>query len=77
MEAISFTQLVVLGMGTVLPILGYFLKGVMDQVKEQEKRLNSLPEKYVAKDDFRVFEDRLFARLDRIETKLDGKPDNI
>lgn len=58
-----------------MTLLTYFLKGVMDTVKDQEKRLNELPEKYVVKDDFRIFEDRLFSRLDRIETKLDSKPD--
>lgn len=74
MQEISFVQLVVFGYGVVLPILGYFLKGVMDQVKEQDRQLNTLHEKYVKKDDFKVFEDRLWLRLDRIEDKLDGKP---
>jgi hypothetical protein len=75
MEAIGFTQLVVWGIGGLVTILTYFLKGVMDQVKEQQKELNNLHEKYVKKDDFKIFEDRLWVRLDRIETKLDSKPD--
>jgi len=73
MESIGFTQLVVWGIGGLVTLLTYFLKGVMDQVKTMEKKLNELPEKYVVKDDFRIFEDSLFTRLDRIETKLDEK----
>jgi len=74
MQEISFLQLVVFGYGVIMPILGYFLKGVMDQVKEQQKELNSLHEKYVKKDDFGSFRDELWKRLDKLEIKLDGKP---
>lgn len=75
MQEISFIQLVVFGYGVVMPILGYFLKGVMDQVKELQKEYNSLHEKYLKKDDFHSFKTELWQRFDRIETKLDGKPD--
>lgn len=74
MQGIEFTQLVVWGIGGLTSVIIYFLKEVMDQVKEQEKALNTLHEKYVKKDDFKIFEDRLWVRLDRIEDKLDGKP---
>lgn len=75
MEAVGFTQLVVWGIGGLVTLLTYFLKGVMDQVKDQQKEINSLHEKYVKKDDFTVFKHELWSRFDRIETKLDGKPD--
>lgn len=77
MESLGFTQLVVWGIGGLVTLLTYFLKGVMDQVHDQQKELNQLHEKYVKKDDFKIFEDRLWARLDRIEVKLDHKPDIV
>jgi hypothetical protein len=75
MQDVSFLQLVTLGYGVVFPILGYFLKDVMNQVKELQKEYNSLHEKYLKKDDFHSFKQELWSRFDRIETKLDGKPD--
>lgn len=74
MQEISFIQLVVFGYGVVMPILGYFLKDVMNQVKELQKEYNSLHEKYLKKDDFSTFKSELWDRFDRIETKLDNKP---
>jgi hypothetical protein len=75
MESVGFTQLVVWGIGGLVTLLTYFLKGVMDQVKDQEKRLNNLHMEYVKRDDFSDFKDELWKRFDRIETKLDSKPD--
>lgn len=75
MPSIDFMQLVVWGMGGLVTLLTYFLRGVMDQVKEQQKDLNTLHERYVKKDDFSSFKQELWTRFDRIETKLDGKPD--
>lgn len=70
MQELSFTQLVVLGYGLIMPVLGYFLKGVMDTVKDQQKELNSLHEKYVKKDDFGSFKQELWNRFDKLETYL-------
>jgi hypothetical protein len=74
MEGISFVQLVVAAMGflgtAVVGVLSYFVRGVMDQVKEQQKELNSLHEKYVKKDDFGTFKTELWNRFDRLEDHL-------
>jgi len=76
MQSIDFQQLVVWGIGGLVTLLTYFLRGVMDQVKDQQKEINSLHEKYVKKDDFSSFKTELWNRFDRIETKLDSKPDS-
>lgn len=76
MENVGFTQLVVWGIGGLVTLLTYFLKGVMDKVNDQEQRLNNLHNQYVKRDDFSSFKDELWKRFDRIETKLDGKPDS-
>lgn len=76
MGNIEFTQLVVWGIGGLVTLITYFLKGVMDQVKDQDKRLNGLHTEYVKRNDFTEFKDELWKRFDRIETKLDDKPNN-
>lgn len=74
MEGITFTQFVVWAIGGLVTLLTYFLRGVMDQQKEHEKHLNNLHEIYQKKEDFRDFQTQLWSRLDRLETKLDTKP---
>jgi hypothetical protein len=74
MDGITFTQLVVWAMGflgtAIVGLLSYFMRGVMDQVKEQQKELNTLHEKYVKKDDFGTFKQELWNRFDRLEDHL-------
>jgi len=70
MEQLNFMSLVVWGIGGLATVLTYFLKGVMEQVKEQQKELNTLHEKYVKKDDFGSFKAELWNRFDRLETHL-------
>ena len=70
MDSVGFTQLVVWGIGGLVTILTYFLKGVMDKVNDQEKRLNNLHKEYVKKDDFSDFKQELWNRFDRLEDHL-------
>ena len=77
MEGIGFVQLVVTAMGflgtAVVGILTYFVRGVMDTVKEHGKELNALHEKYVKKDDFGTFKQELWKRFDRLEDHLQAQ----
>lgn len=77
MEGISMVQLVVTAMGflgtAVVGILTYFVRGVMDTVKEHGKELNGLHEKYVKKDDFGQFKQELWNRFDRLEDHLQAQ----
>lgn len=77
MEGITFTQLIVWAMGGLgtafVGVLTYFVRGVMDQVKEQQKELNGLHEKYVKKDDFGTFKQELWNRFDRLEDHLQAQ----
>lgn len=79
MPQIDFTSFLLYVGGPSLTILttvvAYFLRGVMDQVKEQQKELNTLHEKYVKKDDFGTFKTELWNRFDRLEDQLAKKPD--
>ncbi len=44
-----------------------------DKVKEKHNELAiSLPERYVSKEDFKMFSDRMNDRFDRLEEKIDG-----
>ena len=45
----------------------------VDKIKENYTALAlSLPEKYVSKDDFKMFSERMNDRFDRIEEKIDN-----
>ena len=45
----------------------------IDKIKENYTSLAlSLPEKYVSKDDFKMFSERMNDRFDRIEEKIDN-----
>ena len=71
--ALNFNELVLWGLGGVTMILGYFLKGVMDEVKEHRSELSTLHERYVKKDDFREFKDELWEKLDDLKQQLKDK----
>jgi len=58
---------------------GWMLKIIFDEQKMlrsmYERMRDNLSDNYVRKDDFRDFTKAVFAKLDRIEGKLDGKAD--
>jgi hypothetical protein len=67
-------------------ILGAYLKAAWDSLKTLQEADKNLAEKlshveilvagqYVHKNDFMKLSDALFAKLDKIEDKLDGKAD--
>ena len=72
-SAVNFTQLVVWGSGGLIMILGYFLRGVMDQQKDHATQLNTMHERYVKKDDFKEFKDELWLKLDDLKQQLKDK----
>lgn len=72
--------------GAVSVLFGWILKTVWDAVKDLQKADDELIDKvnkievlvageYVKREDFRSDMDRLFAKLDSIEKKLDSKAD--
>lgn len=67
MESITFSNLVLWGIGGLVTLLTYFVKGTMDMQKDHEKQLNDLHNKYLKKDDFRDFKEELWSRLDDIK----------
>ena len=71
--ALNFSELVLWGLGGVTMILSYFLRGVMDEVKEHRAELSTLHERYVKKDDFREFKDELWEKLDDLKQQLKDK----
>lgn len=62
-----------------LAAIGWFLKTVWGETNQLQNELTRLrehiPQHYVSKEDFKENFDRLFYKLDRIESKLDGKLD--
>ena len=69
-------------------LIGFLLNAVWQAVKDLQKADKDLTEKvskievlvagaYVKKDDFNELSKAIFAKLDRIEDKLDGKVDKV
>ena len=69
-------------------LIGFLLNAVWQAVKDLQKADKELTEKvskievlvagaYVKKDDFNELSKAIFAKLDRIEDKLDGKVDKV
>lgn len=54
---------------------GWVLKRIHSSIDKLDDDIRSLPERYVAKDDFYHHINRLEAKVDRILDKLDGKAD--
>lgn len=67
------------GLGLILAMLGWFAKSLWDAVNELKADLaklrEELPQKYVAKDDFRDTMERIEKMLGKIFDKLDEKVD--
>lgn len=72
-QALNFNELVLWGLGGVTMIIGYFLRGVMDEVKEHRTELATLHERYVKKDDFKEFKEELFSKLDDLKAQIKDK----
>lgn len=75
-----------IALGLIATLGGWVLKSLSDALKElrvkdttMDERINTLavelPTRYVSKDDFQRFEGAIFAKLDRIENKIDQKAD--
>jgi hypothetical protein len=71
MGSISFLEVVVTGIGLIMPIIGYFLKSVLDEVEQHRNTLAALHEVYVKKDDFTELKKDMKEGFNRIEAKLD------
>lgn len=72
-QALNFKELVLWGLGGTTMILGYFLRGAMDEVKEHRTELATLHERYVKKDDFKEFKEELFTKLDELKAQIKEK----
>lgn len=73
-------------LGLVAFFGGIWVRGLSDSMKELKKADTGLVEKvqaiellvagqYVKREELKAFEDALFKKLDRIESKIDGKMD--
>jgi len=73
-------------LGAINVLAGFILKAVWDSVKDLQKADSTLAERvgsievlvvgnYVKREDFSRISDAIFAKLDRIEDKLDAKVD--
>ncbi len=56
----------------VLGVLGWLFRNSLQRITDLEKEIVEIRLTYVHKNDMRDFKDELFARLDRIEDKLNG-----
>lgn len=54
---------------------GWVLKRIYSAIDRLDDDVRSLPERYVAKDDFNKHIDRIETKLDRVLDKLDQKVD--
>ena len=65
--------------GAVIGLFGWLFKQLWDAVQRLKDDLNELevklPEQYLRKDDFSQNLTRIYAILERIEKKVDGKAD--
>lgn len=71
--AITFSQIITIGIGGVVGIITWFLKGTMDEIKEHRSQLSTMHERFVKKDDFREFKDELWEKLDDLKQQLKDK----
>jgi hypothetical protein len=66
-------------LGILSASYGWFISGIVRDQKSLEKSLadlkDSIPEKYVRKDDFKVHAERIESLVQRLIDKLDGKAD--
>jgi hypothetical protein len=59
----------------VILIFGTLMKMMHSDLKDNERRVDDLPNIYARRDDVKDLNDRIFAQLDRIELKIDRKQD--
>ena len=71
--AISFSQLVLAGMGLAVGIIAYFLKDSMDELKDHRTQLATMHERFVKKDDFKEFKEELWQKLDDLKIQIKDK----
>ena len=70
---LTFSHLVLLGIGGVTGIISWFLKGTMDEIKDHRDLLASMHERFVKKDDFKEFKEELWMKLDDLKQQLKDK----
>jgi hypothetical protein len=72
-------NLINIGIGVVLPVIGWLTRQLWDAVQELKRDINSLElhvsENYARKDDVVAKFDRIEQLLDKIYDKLDTKAD--
>lgn len=70
------SEVIVIALTGILPILGYFLKTVIEDVKELRQHLAEfkieVPKLYTPKTEFERDFNRIMERFDRIDQKLDS-----
>lgn len=75
----ELNQLIMLGLGTVIAVIGWFARMLWDAVKDLKDDLanikENLPLFYVRKDDFKEFRHNVMDSLHRIELLLSNKVD--
>jgi RNAse (barnase) inhibitor barstar len=75
----DWQQLINLGLGSVLAIIGWFARQLWDAVQDLKGDVNSLElhvvENYVKKEDITARFDRIEQLLDKVYEKLDKKAD--
>jgi hypothetical protein len=72
-------ELIMLGLGTVVAVIGWFARVLWEAVQDLKEDLSSIKENlplyYVRKDDFKEFRHNVMDSLHRIELLLSGKAD--
>jgi RNAse (barnase) inhibitor barstar len=75
----DWQQLINLGLGSILAIIGWFARQLWDAVQDLKGDVNSLElhvvENYVKKEDITARFDRIEQLLDKVYEKLDKKAD--
>lgn len=70
---ISFSQIILIGIGGAVGIIAWFLRGTMDEIKDHRDLLATMHERFVKKDDFKEFKEELWVKLDDLKQQLKDK----
>jgi hypothetical protein len=75
----DYQQILNIGLGTIMAVLGWFARELWSAVKELKSDLaklrEDLPREYVAKDDYRQDIRELKEMMNKIFDKIDAKQD--
>lgn len=70
---ITFSQIVLLGIGGCVGIIAWFLRGTMDEIRDHRELLATMHERFVKKDDFKEFKEELWQKLDDLKAQIKDK----